>query len=82
MDVPTQNGSLTRDITSIGTLVGLLFLLFLAQASYHQAVDVAKADNQTGLAFGSSPTQERKEIALGVSCTTVPTLLQVALRGP
>ncbi len=25
--VPTQNGSLTRDIPSIGTLVGLLFLL-------------------------------------------------------
>jgi hypothetical protein len=82
MDVPTQNGSLTRDIPSIRTLVGLLLFALLAQASYHQAADVAKADDQTGLASGSSPTRARQEIALGVYGTAVPTPPQVALWGP
>jgi hypothetical protein len=52
------------------------------QASYHQAADVAKADNQTGLASSSSLTQARQKIAVGVYGTAVPTLLQVALWGP
>ncbi len=52
------------------------------QASYHQAADVAKADNQTGLASGSSPTRARQEIALGVHSTAVPTPPRVALWGP
>ncbi len=54
---------------------------FVASASYHQA-DVAKVDNQTGLASGSSLTRVRQEIAFGVYGTAVPTPLQVALRGP
>ncbi len=54
----------------------------LAQASYHQAADVAKANNQTGLASGSSLTQACQEIALGVYGTAVPTPTQVALWGP
>ncbi len=54
----------------------------LVQASYHWAADVAKADDQTGLASGSSPTQACQEIALGVYATGVPTPPQVALRGP
>jgi hypothetical protein len=54
----------------------------LLQASYHQAADVAKADDQSGLASGSSPTRARQEIALGVYGTAVPTPLQVALWGP
>ncbi len=54
----------------------------LAQASYHQAAYVAKADDQTGLASGSSPTRARQEIARGVYGTAVPTPLQVALPGP
>ncbi len=52
------------------------------QASYHQAADVAEADNQTGLASGSSPMRARQEIALGVYGTAVPTPPQVALQGP
>jgi hypothetical protein len=43
---------------------------------------VAKADNQTGLVSGSSLTQARQGIALGVYGTAVPTPLQVKLRGP
>jgi hypothetical protein len=43
---------------------------------------VAEADNQTGLAYGSSPTRAHQEITLGVYGTAVSTLLQVALRGP
>ncbi len=43
---------------------------------------MAKADNQIGLASGSSPTRACREIALGVYGTTVPTPPQVALRGP
>jgi hypothetical protein len=54
----------------------------LAQASYHLAADVAEADNQTGLASGSLPTQGRQEISLGVYGTAVPTPPQVALWGP
>jgi hypothetical protein len=42
---------------------------------------VAKADDQTWLAFGSSPTRARQEIALGVYGTAVPTPPQVALWG-
>ncbi len=52
------------------------------QASYHQAADVAKADDQTGLAPGSLPMRACQEIALGVYGTAVPTPLQVALWGP
>ncbi len=54
----------------------------LAQASYHQAADVAEADDQTGLASGSLPTWARQEIALGVCGTAVPTPPQVMLWGP
>ncbi len=43
---------------------------------------MAKADNQTGLASGSLPTQARQEIALGVYGTKVPTPPRVALGGP
>jgi hypothetical protein len=43
---------------------------------------VAKADDQTGLACGSSPTWARQEIALGVYGTAVPTPPRVTLRGP
>ncbi len=52
------------------------------QASYHQAADLAKADDQTGLAYGSLPTRARQEIALGVYGTAVPTPPQDALWGP
>jgi hypothetical protein len=52
------------------------------QASYHQAADVAKADNQTGLASGSLPTWAHQEIALGVYSTALPTPPPVALWGP
>ncbi len=52
------------------------------QASYHQAADVAEADNQTGLASGLSQTQVHQEIVLGVHGTAVPTPSRVALRGP
>jgi hypothetical protein len=45
----------------------------LAQASYHQAVDVTKANDQTGLASGSSLMRACQEIALGVYSTAVPT---------
>ncbi len=76
------NGSLTGDMPSIGTLVGLLLLLSLAPAIYHWAADVAKANNQTGLASGSSQMWGRQEIALGVYGTAVPTLLRVTLWGP
>ena len=82
MAVPMQNGGLTRDIPSVGTLVGLLLFALLAPASYHQEADVAKVNDQTGLASGSSPTQACQEIALGVYATGVPTPPQVALRGP
>jgi hypothetical protein len=54
----------------------------LAQASYHQAADVAKADDQTGLASSSLLTQACQEIALGVHSTAVPTPPRVALWGP
>jgi hypothetical protein len=43
---------------------------------------VAKADDQTGLASGSSPTRARQEIACGVHGTAVPTPPRVALPGP
>ncbi len=43
---------------------------------------MAKANNQTGLAFGSLPARARQEIALGVYGTAVPTPPRVALRGP
>ncbi len=52
------------------------------QASYHQAADVAKANDQAGLASGSLPMRARQEIALGVYGTAVPTPPRVALRGP
>jgi hypothetical protein len=52
------------------------------QASYHQAADVAKANNQTGLASGSLPTRAHQEITLEVYGTAVPTLPRVALWGP
>jgi hypothetical protein len=52
------------------------------QASYHQAADVAEADDQTGLASSSSPMRARQEIALGVYGTAVPTPPQIALWGP
>jgi hypothetical protein len=77
-----QNGSLTRDIPSVGMLVGLLLFALLAQASYHQAADVAEADNQTGLASGSLPMRACQEIARGVYSTAVPTPPRVALLGP
>jgi hypothetical protein len=54
----------------------------MVPASYHQAADVAKANNQTRLASGSLLTRARQEINLGVYGTTVPTQPQVALRGP
>ncbi len=54
----------------------------LAPASYHQAADVVKADNQTGLASGSLLTRACQEIALVVYGTAVPTPPQVALQGP
>ncbi len=53
----------------------------LAPASYHRAADIAKDDNQTGLASPSSPPWACKEIALGLFSTVVPTLLRVALQG-
>jgi hypothetical protein len=72
-----------RDIPSVvGTLVGFPLFALLAQASYHQAADVAEADNQTGLASGSLPTRARQGIALGVYGTAVPTSPRVALWGP
>ena len=43
---------------------------------------MAKADDQTELASGSSPTRARQEIALGVHGTAVPTPPRVALWGP
>ncbi len=43
---------------------------------------MAKANDQTRLASGSSPTQVRQEIALGVYGTAVPTLPRVALLSP
>jgi hypothetical protein len=49
---------------------------------YHQAADVAQADDQTGLPSSSSLTRAHREIALGVYGTAVPTPLQVTLRGP
>jgi hypothetical protein len=54
----------------------------LAPASYHQAADVAKANNQTGLASGSLLMQVHKEIALRIYGTAAPTPLQVTLWGP
>jgi hypothetical protein len=51
-------------------------------ASYHQAADVAEANDQTGLASSSLPMQVRQEIALGVYGTAVPTQPQVTLWGP
>jgi hypothetical protein len=52
------------------------------QDSYHQAADVAKANNQTGLASGSLLMQVRQENALGLYGTAAPTLPQVTLWGP
>ncbi len=43
---------------------------------------MAKADDQTGLVFGSLPMWACQEIALGVYGTAVPTPPQVALWGP
>ncbi len=62
--------------------VWLAAFALLAQASYHQAADVAKANNQTGLTSGSLPTWAHQGIALGVYGTAVPTLPRVALWGP
>ncbi len=42
---------------------------------------MAKANDQTGLASGSSPTRACQDIALGVNGTTVPTPPRVALWG-
>jgi hypothetical protein len=53
----------------------------LVPASYRQSADVAKAGNQTGLASGSSLTQARQEISLGVYGTTAPTPRRVTLWG-
>jgi hypothetical protein len=50
--------------------------------SYHQAADVAKANDQTGFASGSLPMQACQEIALGVYGTAVPTPPRVMLWGP
>jgi hypothetical protein len=44
--------------------------------------DVAKVDNQTGLASGSALTQAHQEMALGVYGLAGPTPLQVALWDP
>ncbi len=77
-----QNGSLTRDIPSFGKLVGLLLFFCQCQLAYHQAADVAEADDQTGLASGSALTQVHQEIALGVYGLMGLTPPQVALRGP
>jgi hypothetical protein len=66
---------------ALGRWLACCFCL-LAQASYHQAADVAEADNQTGLASGSLPTQAHQEIARGFYGTAVPTLPRVALRSP
>jgi hypothetical protein len=73
MAVPMQNGGLTRDIPSVGTLVGLLLFALLAPASYHQEADVAKVNDQTGLASGSSPMRAHQGIPLGVYGTAVST---------
>ncbi len=54
----------------------------LAPASYHQAADVAKANDQTELAFGSLLMRARQKITLGVYSTAAPTPPQVALWGP
>ncbi len=43
---------------------------------------MAKADNQTGLASGSSLAWARQGIAFGVYGTAVPTSPRVALQGP
>ncbi len=43
---------------------------------------MAEADDQTGLASGSSPTWVHQEIALGVYGTAVPTPPRVTLWGP
>jgi hypothetical protein len=43
---------------------------------------VAKDNNQTGLASGSSPTRVRQEIACGAYDTAVPTPMRVVLPGP
>ncbi len=45
----------------------------LVPASYHQAADVAKANDQTGLASGSLLMRARQEINLGVYDTAAPT---------
>jgi hypothetical protein len=68
-----KNGTLTRDIPSIGTLVGLLLFALIVPASYHQAADVAEADHQTWLASGSLLMGACQEIALGVYGTKMPT---------
>ena len=81
-DVPTQNGSLTRDIPSFGMLVCLLLLLRWCQLAYHQAADVAKADNQTWLTSGSVLMRAHQEIALGVYGLAGPTPPWFALQGP
>jgi hypothetical protein len=47
-------------------LVCLLLLLRWCQLAYHQAADVAKADNQTWLTSGSVLMRAHQEIALGV----------------
>jgi hypothetical protein len=51
-------------------------------ASYHQAADVAEADDQTGLASSSLLMWACQEIALGVYGTAVPTLPRVTLWDP
>jgi hypothetical protein len=73
MAVPMRNGSLTRDIPSFGTLVGLLLLLCWHQLAYHQAADVAEADDQNGLASGSALAWGHQEITLGVYGLAGPT---------
>ena len=59
----------------------LAVFALLAQASYHRAADVAKANNHTGLTSGSSLTRARQDIALGVYGTKVPTPPRVMLWG-
>jgi hypothetical protein len=66
---------------ALGCWLACCFCL-LAQASYHQAADVAKANNQTGLASGSLLTRAHQEITLGVYSTAASTPPQVALWGP
>ncbi len=72
----------TKRHISVWEACWLAAFALLALASYHQAADVVKADDQTWVTSGSFPPWACQEITLGVYSTTVPTLLQVALWGP